>query len=212
MENASKALMFAGTILITLMVISAVVFMYRDLTSVKRQESENQKVEEIAEFNKSFESYEKDLKGAQIFSLANKITDYNTKYVQNMDEGYEAITLTVEVDNGKKDASYYVELQSDIDGMIKDKYISSNYLEALHEAKENENNSDQKTKEKAEETKEELKKKLGNKYTKAYENVNEDWEKYNNEYKAIKNKTFKSEGVIYYSNGRIRSMTYTQEN
>lgn len=210
MENASKALMFAGTILITLMVISAVVFMYRDLTSVKRQESENQKVEEIAEFNKSFESYEKDLKGAQIFSLANKITDYNTKYVQNMDEGYEAITLTVEVDNGKKDASYYVELQSDIDGMIKDKYISSNYLEALHEAKENENNSDQKTKEKAEETKEELKKKLGNKYTKAYENVNEDWEKYNNEYKAIKNKTFKSEGVIYYSNGRIKSMTYTQ--
>lgn len=210
MENASKALMFAGTILITLMVISAVVFMYRDLTSVKRQESENQKVEEIAEFNKSFESYEKDLKGAQIFSLANKITDYNTKYVQNMDEGYEAITLTVEVDNGKKDASYYVELQSDIDGMIKDKYISSNYLEALHEAKENENNSDQKTKEKAEETKEELKKKLGNKYTKAYENVNEDWEKYNNEYKAIKNKTFKSEGVIYYSNGRIQSMTYRQ--
>lgn len=212
MENASKALMFAGTILITLMVISAVVFMYRDLTSVKRQESENQKVEEIAEFNKSFESYEKDLKGAQIFSLANKITDYNTKYVQNMDEGYEAITLTVEVDNGKKDASYYVELQSDIDGMIKDKYISSNYLEALHEAKENENNSDQKTKEKAEETKEELKKKLGNKYNKAYKDVNEDWNKYNNEYKAIKNKKFESNGVTYYSNGRIKSMTYTQKN
>ena len=210
MENASKALMFAGTILITLMVISAVVFMYRDLTSVKRQESENQKVEEIAEFNKSFESYEKDLKGAQIFSLANKITDYNEKYVKNMNEGYEKITLTVEVGNGKKDASYYVELQSYIDGMIKDKYISSNYLEALHEAKEKEKNSDQKTREKAEETKEELKKKLGNKYYTAYKDVNEDWNKYN-EYKAIKNKTFQSNGVTYYSNGRIKSMTYTQK-
>lgn len=210
MENASKALMFAGTILITLMVISAVVFMYRDLTSVKRQESENQKVEEIAEFNKSFESYEKDLKGAQIFSLANKITDYNNKYAGK--DGYEAITLTVEVGNGKKDASYYVELQSDIDGMIKDKYISSNYLEALHEAKENEKNSDQKTREKAEETKKELQKKLGNKYNEVYKDVNEDWNKYNNEYKAIKNKTFQSNGVTYYSNGRILSMTYTQIN
>lgn len=210
MENASKALMFAGTILITLMVISAVVFMYRDLTSVKRQESENQKVEEIAEFNKSFESYEKDLKGAQIFSLANKITDYNDKYEGK--DGYKSITLTVEVGNGKKDASYYVELQSDIDRMIKDKYMSSNYLEALHEAKENENNGDKKTREKAKETIEDLKKKLGNKYNNAYGNVNNDWEKYNNEYKAIKNKTFKSEGVKYYSNGRIESMTYTQIN
>lgn len=208
MENASKALMFAGTILITLMVISAVVFMYRDLTSVKRQESENQKVEEIAEFNKSFESYEKDLKGAQIFSLANKITDYNNKYAGN--DGYEAITLTVNVGSKENNDEYYTILQSDIDGMIKDKYISSNYLEALHEAKENEKNRDQKTKEKAEETKKELQKKLGNKYNEAYKDVNEDWNKYNNEYKAIKNKTFQSNGVTYYSNGRIRSMTYTQ--
>lgn len=210
MENASKALMFAGTILITLMVISAVVFMYRDLTSVKRQESENQKVEEIAEFNKSFESYEKDLKGAQIFSLANKITDYNNKYAGN--DGYEAITLTVNVGSKENNDKYYRNLQSEIDGMIKDKYMSSNYLEALHEAKENENNGDKKTREKAKETIDDLKKKLGNKYNNAYGNVNKDWEKYNNEYKAIKNKTFKSEGVKYYSNGRIESMTYTQIN
>ena len=183
MENASKALMFAGTILITLMVISAVVFMYRDLTSVKRQESENQKVEEIAEFNKSFESYEKDLKGAQIFSLANKITDYNNKYAGN--DGYEAITLTVNVGSKENNDGYYTNLQSEIDSLIKDKYISSNYLEALHEAKENEYNRDQKTREKAEETKKELNKKLGNKYNKAYKDVNEDWNKYNIEYKAI---------------------------
>ena len=44
MENASKALLMAGTILISVMVISALVFDYRALTSVKSQESENQKV------------------------------------------------------------------------------------------------------------------------------------------------------------------------
>ena len=210
MENASKALMFAGTILITLMVISAVVFMYRDLTSVKRQESENQKVEEIAEFNKSFESYEKDLKGAQIFSLANKITDYNTKYVQNMDEGYEAITLNVKVGSETKNAQYYTNLQTSVDTIMKT-YQSSNYLEALHDAyeKQSDAGATQQEKEKASTTIDEIKKKIGN-VANNETDINKKFKTYN-EYKAIKNKTFKSEGVTYYSNGRIQSMTYREK-
>ena len=207
MENASKALMFAGTILITLMVISAVVFMYRDLTSVKRQESENQKVEEIAEFNKSFESYEKDLKGAQIFSLANKITDYNTKYVQNMDEGYEAITLNVKVGSKTKNAQYYTNLQTSVD-TIMNTYESSNYLEALHEAYEKINNGSAEEKELATKTIEEVRKKIGNAADNR-RNVNSSYNIYDT-YKQIKNKKFKSEGVTYYSNGRIKSMTYRE--
>ena len=210
MENASKALMFAGTILITLMVISAVVFMYRDLTSVKRQESENQKVEEISEFNKSFESYEKDLKGAQIFSLANKITDYNTKYVQNMDEGYEAITLNVKVGSETKNAQYYTNLQTSVDTIMKT-YQSSNYLEALHDAyeKQSDAGATQQEKEKASTTIDEIKKKIGN-VANNETDINKKFKTYN-EYKAIKNKTFKSEGVTYYSNGRIQSMTYREK-
>lgn len=208
MENASKALMFAGTILITLMVISAVVFMYRDLTSVKRQESENQKVEEISEFNKSFESYEKDLKGAQIFSLANKITDYNTKYVQNMDEGYEAITLNVKVGGEIKNAQYYTNLQTSVD-TIMNTYQSSNYLEALHEAYEKIDNGSAEEKELATKTIEEVRKKIGNAADNR-NNVNSSYNIYDT-YKQIKNKKFKSEGVTYYSNGRIQSMTYTQK-
>ena len=207
MENASKALMFAGIILITLMVISAVVFMYRDLTSVKRQESENQKVEEIAEFNKSFESYEKDLKGAQIFSLANKITDYNNKYAGK--DGYKEITLTVHTDRGNKDAQNYTELQASVDQMINEKYKSSKYLEALYEVRNNENSTDEKTRTQVEQTKKELKKELGDKYNAAYQNVRNDWNEYS-KYKDLKNRIYKSDGITYYSNGRIESMTYTQ--
>lgn len=209
MENASKALMFAGTILITLMVISAVVFMYRDLTSVKRQESENQKVAETAEFNKSFESYEKDLKGAQIFSLANKITDYNEKYVENMNEGYEKITLTVKEGNASYEAEHYKNLQEQVDNIM-NTYKSSNYLEALHDAyeKQNDAGATQQEKEKASTTIDEIKKKIGNAANNKID-INNKFKTYN-EYKAIKNKTFQSNGVTYYSNGRIRSMTYTQ--
>ena len=206
MENASKALLMAGTILISLMVISALVFAYRDLTSEKRQEAENQKVEEIAEFNKSFESYEKDLKGTQMFSLANKIADYNEKYVNNMNEGYKEITLTVNVDSESKDAKYYTDLQEKVDKIMKT-YKSSNYLEALHEAYENEENSTQQKMDQANTTVDEVKKKIGSAANNKL-NINRDFNTYN-EYKTIKNKTFKSEGVTYYSNGRIKSMTYT---
>ena len=210
MENASKALLMAGTILISLMVISALVFAYRDLTSVKRQESENQKVEEIAEFNKSFESYEKDLNGTQMFSLANKIADYNTKYVDNMNEGYERITLTVIVNGQRKDERYFSELQSIVDKMMNEKYVSSNNLEALKEAKANEHSSDDKANEKAVEILRELNVKLGeSRYNKAYSSVDDDWNRYNS-YKELKNKKFNSNGVEYYSNGRIKSMSYAQ--
>lgn len=208
MENASKALMMAGTVLIALMVISALVFMYRDLTSEKRQESENQKVEETAEFNKSFESYEKDLKGTQMFSIANKIIDYNEKYAGK--DGYEEITLTVHTDRGNKNAQYYAELQADVDQMINEKYKSSSNLEALYEARNNENSTDEKTRTQVEQTKKELKKELGDKYNAAYQNVRNDWNQYS-KYKDLKTKTYKSDGITYYSNGRIKTMIYTQK-
>ncbi len=209
MENASKALLMAGAILISLIVISAFVFAYRDLTSVKRQEAENQKVEEIAEFNKSFESYEKDLKGAQIFSLANKIQDYNNKYVNGMNEGYQEISFQVQTPNGTKEKEYYIRLQKDVDDMMMNTYKSSNYLEALYNAyKIKDNNPSDEEKDKANITINAVKEKIGNSANDK-QTIDDNYKTYD-EYKALKNKTFKSEGVTYYSNGRIKSMTYTQ--
>ena len=210
MENASKALLMAGTILISLMVISALVFAYRDLTSVKRQESENQKVEEIAEFNKSFESYEKDLNGTQMFSLANKIADYNTKYVDNMNEGYERITLTVIVNGQQNTEEYFSKLQSKVDEMMNKRYVSSNNLEALYQAYEKQKNGTPKEEAQAKETIDEIKEKIGNNAEIEHlPKIYEDYDNYSN-YKNLKNTKFKSEKVTYYSNGRIQSMTYTQ--
>ena len=210
MENASKALLMAGAILISLIVISAFVFAYRDLTSVKRQEAENQKVEEIAEFNKSFESYEKDLNGTQIFSLANKIQDYNDKYVKGMNEGYQEISFQVQTPNGTKDKEYYIELQKDVDNMMKI-YKSSNYLEALYNAyKIKDNNPSDEEKDKANITINAVKEKIGSAAEQnRKQTIYSHYDRYD-EYKALKSKTLKSEGVTYYSNGRIKSMTYTQ--
>ena len=144
MENAAKALTIAGTILISVLVISAVVFMYRDLTSVKRQDAENQKLQEITDFNKSFESFDKTLSGAKMLSLSNKIKDYNEKYTVRMSEGYKKIELYINGNNnnnGTEWSEYYSELQRKVDTMMNDKYISANYLEALKEAKDVKSNA-----------------------------------------------------------------------
>ena len=219
MENAAKALTIAGTILISVLVISAVVFMYRDLTSVKRQDAENQKVQEITDFNKSFESFDKTLNGAKMLSLANKIQDYNTKYVDRMSEGYNPIVLYVDNSEtynnsdtykGYKYYEYYSQLQKDVDEMMNDKYISANYLEALNEAQKKLNSINHLEKEQAGETLKELSQKLGTNYNKAYSNCGNDYQIYE-QYLRIKKQTFKPAEIEYDKNGRITKMSYTTQ-
>ncbi len=212
MENAAKALTIAGTILISVLVISAVVFMYRDLTSVKRQDAENQKLQEITDFNKSFESFDKTLSGAKMLSLSNKIKDYNEKYT--VSEGYKKIELYINENNnnnGTEWYEYYSKLQIDVDNMMNDKYISANYLEALKEACEvkNKAGSSHLEREQADETLKELEQKLGsNKYSQAINKYKEDYPIYE-QYLIIKKQTFKPAGIEYDTNGRIIKMSYT---
>ncbi len=212
MENAAKALTIAGTILISVLVISAVVFMYRDLTSVKRQDAENQKLQEITDFNKSFESFDKTLSGAKMLSLSNKIKDYNEKYT--VSEGYKKIELYINENNnnnGTEWYEYYSKLQIDVDNMMNDKYISANYLEALKEACEvkSKAGSSHLEREQADETLKELEQKLGsNKYSKAINKYKEDYPIYE-QYLIIKKQTFKPAGIEYDTNGRIIKMSYT---
>ena len=59
---------------------------------------------------------------------------------------------------------------------------------------------------------EEITKKIGdNAKIEHLSKINEEYDTYN-KYKTIKNKTFKSDGITYYSNGRIQSMTYRESN
>ena len=94
--------------------------------------------------------------------------------------------------------------------MINEKYKSSSNLEALYEARNNETSTDEKTRTQVEQTIKELQKELGDKYNAAYQNVIRDWNQYS-KYKDLKTKTYKSDGITYYSNGRIKTMIYTQK-
>ena len=78
MENASKALLMAGGILIALMIIGALVLLGNNLSSYKNNEQALEKQSQIAEFNDQFEPYNKDdLTLMELKSLSNKIESNN---------------------------------------------------------------------------------------------------------------------------------------
>ena len=79
MENASKALLMAGGILIALLVIGALILMFNQVGSYEKAQDARKKSSQIADFNKDFERYldDKGITGADVISLINKVLDYN---------------------------------------------------------------------------------------------------------------------------------------
>lgn len=93
MENASKALIMAGSVLVAMIVISVLVIFFgnlRDLQNVELTEDEAKKMEE---FNKQYDVYARDVYGSEILSLANRIDNYNKTQAEN--EGYTKIEIYV---------------------------------------------------------------------------------------------------------------------
>lgn len=94
MENAAKALEIAGGVLIALLVLGLLVFGYNNLASVKKTQQDVTAEEQATDFNKKFETYNKEgLYGSQIFSLANMIHDYNA--TESDKKGYTEVKLDV---------------------------------------------------------------------------------------------------------------------
>ena len=80
MENASKALIMAGSILISIMVITLLVMGYNNLTETMNAKNDEDAVEQVTQFNKQYDVYYRNnLYGSDILSLANKVDDYNER-------------------------------------------------------------------------------------------------------------------------------------
>lgn len=103
MENASKALLMAGGILIAILIIGAVTFMFRDVTEAQRTQEESKAMEQINEYNKQFSGYERKLYGHELLSLINKIINTNLKNAEqnkymntSSGDGYALINIYVD--------------------------------------------------------------------------------------------------------------------
>ncbi len=95
MENASKALIIAGSILIALMIIGAVLLMFNSLSNYQNIQDKDTKEAQIVKFNNQYETYNRDnVRGSDLYSLLNRVADYNRRKsevgVNNEDEGVDS--------------------------------------------------------------------------------------------------------------------------
>lgn len=230
MENASKALIMAGGILIALLVIGALVLMFNQLSYYQRTETDSEKTQQLADFNKEYLKYTyDDIKGYELISLVNKVIDYNIKEeVGNSVDYTKKITVVINMKEFK--SKYGVKNITSL--FTKDTYtinnsntifsadlnnfrsmentytlsamnkLSANY-DTLKQAKaENQNSYETKIKEIVGKV---VKNNSGNTISLT------EIEQYR-EYSEFKSSTFKPENVEYHNNGQVKQLSFEFKN
>ena len=80
MENASRALIMAGGILIALMILGALMLLFNNLSSYQNQNDLTEEQAQLANFNKQYLAYDRDnLTLMDMKSLYNKIQSHNQR-------------------------------------------------------------------------------------------------------------------------------------
>ena len=107
MENASKALLMAGGMLIAILTITLLVMMFNRIGIFYSNEDNVASEEEIVKFNLEYEAYNRDdVRGTELFSLLNKVANYNDRKSNIGNEGsnvgYEPIEVTINLGNNLK--------------------------------------------------------------------------------------------------------------
>ena len=101
MENASKALMIAGTVLVSFMVLAVVVFMYNRISAVQQTKNDTEESMKLKDYSLRFEQYNKVIYGSELLSLANLRDDYNKKQAE--EQGYTPVEIKVVLDKEMKE-------------------------------------------------------------------------------------------------------------
>ena len=105
MENASKALIMAGSILIALLIIGLLVIGYNQISGLEQTKTDNDVNKKMIEYMRQFEQFNRTLYGSELLSLANLQSDYNSSEARE-DVGYDRIEITVKT-NGIVNSSYF---------------------------------------------------------------------------------------------------------
>lgn len=118
MENASKALIIAGGMLIAMLIVGLLVFGFSRIRESQQEQSNQESIQEVTDFNKRFEAYNKTtVRGYQMISLANLVYDTNYRYTE--EDGYKPVTIIVDglssQDATNEDLVTYI--QNNYDGM-----------------------------------------------------------------------------------------------
>ena len=101
MENASKAIIMAGGILIGVIILSVLVLVFRPMGDIYTEEGVSLSIEQLEKYNRQFNTFDRSLYGSEILSLKNLLEDYNYRVLQDADPKYIAeneITVIIRLD------------------------------------------------------------------------------------------------------------------
>lgn len=92
MENSSKALYIAGSVLAALIVISFLIYSFNNIGKLQKVQDDIEYEEEISKFNMEYEAFDKRIMyGVDVISCINKAVSNNEKYVGGNIAGDEAL-------------------------------------------------------------------------------------------------------------------------
>lgn len=100
MENASKAIIMAGGILIGVVILALLVLVFRPMGDAYEEQGDALTIEQLEKYNRQFNTYDKSLYGSELLSLANLIYDYDNRLLYDADKNgqyYKENKITVTV-------------------------------------------------------------------------------------------------------------------
>lgn len=84
MENASKALIIAATVLVSVLILAILVYLFVNYSEIASQHEENQAKQALVQYNTKFTKYEdKTLTIQDVYTIVNLAHDYNKRKSDN---------------------------------------------------------------------------------------------------------------------------------
>lgn len=94
MENASKALLMAGGVLIAIIILSLIVYMGTTTSRLAKTQDEKTLAEQTEAFNKEYEAYDKKkMYGTDVITVVNKAIEYNQSLGTDSEDYFIDIVL-----------------------------------------------------------------------------------------------------------------------
>lgn len=87
MENASKALIISGGVLLAVIIMSLISYFFAGISEWPQQQDDTDYKEQLAKFNQEYEVYAKSaMYGTDVISCLNKVVNFDEKYVEEDEE------------------------------------------------------------------------------------------------------------------------------
>lgn len=125
MENVSKALIIAGGILLSVMILSLLVMFWGQVSGYFEKQHNSKMIEQDTEFNAKFENYNgQTIRGTELISIMNKVVNYNTSISE--EEGSNRIIMSIDFKGYQNTAFQYPESTSIFKNIIDNTNMLSN--------------------------------------------------------------------------------------